>query len=421
MSTSNNLQILAIKGIFDKNNMKKIVLLCFLFLTTSIFYTQTFQTGTITVTFNDATRTGGYGSGGGPGRQIQTEIYYPATVAGSNVAVASSSFPVVVIGHGFVMDWSSYNNIYAELSQRGYIVALPRTESGFSPSHSDFGLDLALVGNKVMQLNLTNTIAPIFAGKVDQKLALAGHSMGGGSSFLAAKNNPSVTCLFNFAAAQTNPTSSQAAKQVYVPTLIIAGQADCVAPAAANQDKMWDSTASAKKFEIIIKNLTHCDFGNGTNFNCTFGQSVSGCSNSVANATALKLYMNFVNPFLDFNLKGVCSEGTRFMDSVNLSQVVFSKKQLGNLVCLSTNLSSKTDLTDLYIYPNPTSESIIIDGLTQTGATVNVFSSIGQKIGVPIIFYENKLKINFAELPKGLYTIEITDNHGKLTKRIVNN
>ena len=81
--------------------MKKLLFILITLLSTFGF-AQTYQTGTITLTFNDASRTGGFGSGGGAGRQIQIEVYYPATVAGSNVAVASGSFPVVVIGHGFV-------------------------------------------------------------------------------------------------------------------------------------------------------------------------------------------------------------------------------------------------------------------------------------------------------------------------------
>lgn len=399
--------------------MKKVLLLIIAVILFVPVFSQTFQTGTITVTFNDATRTGGFGSGGGPGRQIQTEIYYPATIAGSNVAVATGSFPVVVIGHGFVMDWNSYDNIYSELSKRGYIVALPRTEGGISPSHSDFGLDLALVGNKVMLLNTTNTLAPIFVGKVIQKLALAGHSMGGGSSFLAAKNNPSLTCLFNFAAAQTNPTSSQAAKQVTVPTLIIGGQADCVAPATNNQNKMWDSTASTKKFEIIIKNLTHCDFGNGTNFNCLFGQNTSNCANTVSSVTALKLYMNFVNPFLDFNLKGICSEGPRFMDSLNLSQVIFSKQQLGNLACLPTDLRDDDLMKDIIVYPNPAKDVLLVEGLNETDLQVQMYSVLGKQMVAIVGFNDGKLKIDLAELPKGIYILKLSTNNFSINKRIV--
>lgn len=398
--------------------MKNLFFLFLNILSISVF-SQTFQTGTITVTFNDASRTGGYGSGGGPGRQIQTEIYYPATSAGSNVAVASGSFPVVVIGHGFVMDWTSYDNIYSALSKRGYIVALPRTEGGFSPSHLDFGLDLALVGNKLMQLNVTNTLAPIFIGKVDQKLALAGHSMGGGSSFLAAKNNSSVTCLFNFAAAQTNPTSSDAAKQVLVPTLILGGQSDCVAPAAANQNKMWDSTAANKKFEIIIKNLTHCDFGNGTNFNCTFGQNSSSCPSSVNNVTALNLYMNFVNPFLDFNLKGICSEGNRFMDSLNLSQVVFSKNQLGVLGCAPLNLNEGQWNEKVQVFPNPVKDIVLIDGIDEAEFKLTVVTILGQAIDVKSSRNGNKLQIDFSDFASGIYIIKLSDQKNSFTKRII--
>lgn len=398
--------------------MRIFYLLLFSTLSCSVF-SQTFQTGTITLTFNDVSRSGGFGSGGGPGRQIQTEVYYPATIAGSNVAVASGSFPVVVFGHGFVMDWSSYDNVFSALSKRGYIVALPRTEGGFSPSHADFGLDLALVGNKLMQLNITNTLAPIFISKVDQKLAIAGHSMGGGSSFLAAKNNPNLTCLFNFAAAQTNPTSSNAAKQVYVPTLIIGGQTDCVAPSSTNQDKMWDSTAASKKYEVVIKNLTHCDFGNGTNFNCLFGQNSSNCPNTVSNLTALNLYMNFVNPFLDFNLKDICNEGTRFMDSLNLSQVIFSKKQLGVLVCAPLYLKERESLGLIKMFPNPVKDILVFEGIIEKDIKVEVLTMLGQISKAKILTSENKMRVDLSDLSSGVYLIKLSDSNTFILKRIV--
>ncbi|MEI8135852.1 MAG: T9SS type A sorting domain-containing protein [Bacteroidota bacterium] len=398
--------------------MRIFYLLLFSTLSCSVF-SQTFQTGTITLTFNDVSRSGGFGSGGGPGRQIQTEVYYPATIAGSNVAVASGSFPVVVFGHGFVMDWSSYDNVFSALSKRGYIVALPRTEGGFSPSHSDFGLDLALVGNKLMLLNITNTLAPIFISKVDQKLAIAGHSMGGGSSFLAAKNNPNLTCLFNFAAAQTNPTSSNAAKQVYVPTLIIGGQTDCVAPSSTNQDKMWDSTAASKKYEVVIKNLTHCDFGNGTNFNCLFGQNSSNCPNTVSNLTALNLYMNFVNPFLDFNLKDICNEGTRFMDSLNLSQVIFSKKQLGVLVCAPLYLKERESLGLIKMFPNPVKDILVFEGIIEKDIKVEVLTMLGQISKAKILTSENKMRVDLSDLSSGVYLIKLSDSNTFILKRIV--
>jgi hypothetical protein len=64
--------------------------------------------------FHDAAHTGNFGSGGGPSRQIQSEIYYPVTTAGTDVSVAAGTHPVVVFGHGFVMAWNAYQNVWEE-------------------------------------------------------------------------------------------------------------------------------------------------------------------------------------------------------------------------------------------------------------------------------------------------------------------
>lgn len=378
---------------------------------------QTFNTGTLTVTFNDPLRTGGFGSGGGPGRQIQTEIYYPAAVSGSNVALAAGSFPVVVFGHGFVMDWASYDNIYALLSKRGYIVALPRTEGGTSPNHADFGADIALVAQNMLALNATNTIAPAFTGKVLQKAALGGHSMGGGCSFLAAKNNTNIACVFNFAAAETNPKASSAAKFVTVPTLIIGGERDCVAPASTNQDKMYDSCLAAKKFEVILKKLTHCDFGNGTNSNCLLGQNLSFCGSQVSNTVALNQYMAFVNPFLDHLLKADCASGNRFMDSVNLSPVIFSKKQTGTLACVTAGIDELAK-EEIRISPNPLQS----DKLTLVSEfplnTINV-SDITGKIHISEQVDGSEATLELSVLPPGMYFIIIKSERGTSIRRLV--
>jgi dienelactone hydrolase len=398
--------------------MKKLAAILFLF--SLVGKAQTFQTGTTTITFNDPSRTGGFGSGGGPGRQIQTEIYYPSSTTGSNVALASGSFPVIVFGHGFVMSWDSYSTIYSELSKRGYIIALPRTEGGTSPNHNEFGKDLALIGNKILELNISNTLAPIFVGKVSQKLALAGHSMGGGCSFLAAQNNNSVTCVFNFAAAQTNPASSQAAKSVNVPVLIVGGEKDCVASPAVHQDKMWDSTGSPNKFEIIIKNLTHCDFSNGTNVNCNFGQNASGCPNSVSNATARQLFMNFVNPFVDALLKDDCTAAVKFTDSVNISQVIHAKKVAGSILCTNTSVTKNNLIPQYSLFPNPATEEISIIS-SEKFIKADIYSIEG-KIIKHIILNEKQNKISVHELDPGCYFIVAeTEDQKRSAQKFIRN
>jgi hypothetical protein len=243
--------------------------------------------------------------------------------------------------------------------------------------------------------------------------------MGGGSSFLAASNNNGLTALFNFAAAQTNPRSSMAAKTVTVPTLIIGGQNDCVAPIISNQKQMWDSTASGIKFNINLKALTHCDFGNGSNFNCTFGQTTSGCPNTIGNTTALKLYMNFINPFLDATLKNDCIEASRFMDSLNLSQVVFSKSVLGNLACGPTTIKNIDDEKTFIISPNPTNSKVKI--MVNRDVQIKLFSVEGKQMNTQIDIDSDGYLISVIGFPKGIYFVEFTDKKFRLVKKLIVN
>ncbi|MBL7935882.1 MAG: dienelactone hydrolase family protein, partial [Bacteroidia bacterium] len=342
--------------------MKKIVSFIIAFTFTTIAFAQ-LPVGHMSINFKDASRTGGYTiSGGiamtGTGRTIGTEVYYPATVAGNNQPVASGQFPIVVIGHGFAMTYDNYDNIYNRLASLGYIVLLPRTESGIFPTpvHADFGLDLKLVANQGMALNTINTPTALatFNGKVIQKSAIGGHSMGAGCSFLAASGNNTVTCIFNFAAATSNntPNSIASASLVTVPTLVITGQLDNVADSTV-QNSHYNSTASTKKFHVIIKDVTHCDFGNGASSTCNIGQA--SCGNTTCNMNLFRRYMTYVEPFLEHQLKGVCLAGKQFMDTIQSPSTVrvgrkitgtlytpFSVSIAGNTVVCSGNTTTLT-------------------------------------------------------------------------------
>lgn len=81
--------------------MKKIILfisICFAVKA----HSQIFPVGHMSINFKDASRTGGYSiSGGimmpGSGRTIGAEVYYPATITGTNTPVApGAQYPVVV-------------------------------------------------------------------------------------------------------------------------------------------------------------------------------------------------------------------------------------------------------------------------------------------------------------------------------------
>ena len=111
---------------------------------------QPYKIGHTTINFIDASRSN---------RNIATEVYYTADVSGDNVALTtlnSLKFPSLVFGHGFVMTWDAYQNFWEALGPNGFIIAFPKSEGSFSPSHLEFGKDLAFVINQMNVLGVTN-------------------------------------------------------------------------------------------------------------------------------------------------------------------------------------------------------------------------------------------------------------------------
>jgi pimeloyl-ACP methyl ester carboxylesterase len=271
-----------------------------------------YQVGHTTITFNDPARTGGFGSGGGSGRQIQTEIYYPANTSGDNVAVASGQFPVITFGHGFAMSWDAYTNIWQHYVARGFIMAFVRTEGSLipSPSHGDFGTDLRQVSDKMLGLN-TNA-SSIFNGKIIQKAAIMGHSMGGGASFLAAANNTNIATVIGLAPAETTPSAIAAAPNVSVPALVFSGTADGVTPPADHHIPIYQGLTSTCKSFVSITGGAHCYYAN-SNFNCDFGESTSSPNISITRTEQQTAVYSVLDPWLDFKLKDICQSYAAFL------------------------------------------------------------------------------------------------------------
>lgn len=309
--------------------MKNILLsIFFLFFFLSVFQAQ-FAVGHATITFNDPTRTGGFGSGGGTGRQIQTEIYYPAASAGNNVAAANGVFPVIVFGHGFVMSWDAYQNIWEHYASLGYIVAFPRTEGTFSPNHGEFGKDLRLVVQKIQELNTTS--GSILFGKTHPNSAIIGHSMGGGATILAAENNSSIKTIVGLAPANTTPSAISAAVNVTVPALIFSGSQDGVTPAAVHHTPIYQGLNANCKTFVSILGGGHCYYAN-TNFNCDFGETTSSTGISITRAQQQERTYSILDPWLDYTLRENCAaypvfvtatETTSFLSESNCSAGLF--------------------------------------------------------------------------------------------------
>ncbi len=363
--------------------MKNILSIIFVFVSL-IVQSQTYPVGHMSVNFKDATRTGGYaitGSsvvtvGGSTGRDIGTEIYYPATAVSNNVAVATGTFPVVVIGHGFVMTWDAYTDLWTDLVSNGYIVCLPRTEGGFSPVHLDFGKDLAKIAEYMtttMTMNAPGSPAPSLVGKINPRVALSGHSMGGGASFLGAQTNTNITTMVNFAAANTNPSSQHAAKFISVPSLIISGENDCVAPPNVHQKPEYDSLIITNtKAYMSVKGGDHCSFASRGNTNCMFGQGTCSPQPTISEAQQKNAAYMAAKLWLDYFLKQDCSAWPRFKDSLNTSMRFVNDVMVSDIVT-PVITANGTLLTCTTAAPN---YQWYLNGGIITGATTNTCNAL---------------------------------------------
>ena len=86
------------------------------------------------------------------------------------------------------------------LAAQGFIVVLPGTESGLSPSHDRFANDLVFAARAVQAV-------VFFAASAGTDRSYGGHSMGGGAAFLAAAKDQNARALFVMAPAETNPSA----------------------------------------------------------------------------------------------------------------------------------------------------------------------------------------------------------------------
>ena len=296
---------------------------------------QNFSVGNTSITFFDSLRN----------RNINTEIYYPSDYTGQNEPVSNGAFPVIIFGHGYLIEWSAYENFWNALVPEGYILCFPTTEMGFTPNHQFFADDFKFIASQMQIENQNNS--SIFFNTISANTALMGHSMGGGAGFLAAENNPYINTLINFAAAETNPSAITATQNISIPTLIFSGGDDCVAPPVNHQDIMYNGLNSSCKTQIKIINGGHCYFAN-ENVLCSFGESSCNSNLSILRNEQQEITNNFLKPWLDFSLKENQSSFVVFNDSLQASsRITYSQ------FCNGTAIMKERSVNELKIYPNP--------------------------------------------------------------------
>tara|TARA_B100000508_G_scaffold137355_1_gene131559 strand:+ start:72617 stop:74314 length:1698 start_codon:yes stop_codon:yes gene_type:complete len=339
--------------------MKNLLLSITAILVAVIAFSQNHPIGHTTIMFEDPERNN---------RQIETEIYYPATSAGDDTPAVNGEFPVIVFGHGFVMAWSAYENLWTEFVPRGYIMAFPRTEgNAFSTDHQQFGWDLEFLVTAMQQQGADQN--SVLFEAVAPETALMGHSMGGGAAFLAADSlcnngNQNLKTLIGLAPAESNSngvSSIASATEVTVPSFILSGVQDGVTPPADHHIPMYNNLASDCKTILHIIGGAHCYFAN-SNFNCDFGEGTSSTGISISRQEQHDITFDFVNLWLDYTLKADCNDFTVFNDSLNTTPRANHDQVCSGPISFETSETATICQGDTYTFP---------DGTTSTSSTVH--------------------------------------------------
>ncbi|MEU8615982.1 alpha/beta hydrolase [Actinoplanes sp. NPDC048791] len=167
-------------------------------------------------------------------------IYYPTSTA-------EGTFGAVAISPGYTASWSSISWLGPRIASHGFVVIGIETNSTLDQPASR--------GNQLLAALDYLTRSSSVRTRIDaSRLAVAGHSMGGGGSLEAAKDRPSLQAAVPLA--PWNLTKSWSGLRV--PTLIVGGESDTIAPVSSHSIPFYNSIPSAtEKAYLELNNASH--------------------------------------------------------------------------------------------------------------------------------------------------------------------
>ncbi|MFB9542773.1 alpha/beta hydrolase family protein [Micromonospora sagamiensis] len=167
-------------------------------------------------------------------------IYYPTSTS-------EGTFGAIAISPGYTASWSSISWLGPRIASHGFVVIGIETNSIFDQPDSRGRQLLAALDYLVQQSSVRSRID-------GTRLAVAGHSMGGGGSLEAAVSRPSLQAAVPLAPWNTDKSWSD----VRVPTLIIGGEYDTVAPVSSHSEPFYTSIpATSEKAYLELNGESH--------------------------------------------------------------------------------------------------------------------------------------------------------------------
>lgn len=385
-------------------SLSKIITLILFSTLSQQLIAQPYFTGHTTISFTDSSRSN---------RSIPTEVYYPSTVAGDNVpfaGVANQTYPLIVFGHGFVMTWSAYENIWTTLTANGYIVAFPKTETGFAPVHATFAQDIAFLVTAME--NESNNASSILFQHVDSNSCVMGHSMGGGSALLSVQYNSTINAVAVLAPAETNPSAIAACSTIVIPSLIVAGGNDCITPSTTNQTPMYNAMASSCKSIVTVTGGSHCQFAE-SNFNCSIGEATCTPAPAISRAFQHAVVDSVLVPWLNNYLKSNCNDGIAFQNLLATSPNITSQQN-----CQICSVSNITTIPKEKTIINFNGNTLFVKSNSAIN-NIQLYNLQGQLLYSAVIKNEmNEFTVLLPELPMGICFVKVVTSAGETVTKI---
>jgi dienelactone hydrolase len=166
--------------------------------------------------------------------------------------------PAVAFGHGWLQPPQRYLGLYRHLASWGVVVAAPATHRGPLASARLFAADLRTALDVVSGIRLGSGDIGVDAGK----LAVGGHSAGGGAAVLAAAEDERVRGVFTVAASETMPSAVEAARLCLMPAVHLAAEEDLIAPPVGHAEAIAQNWGGPVQLRTIA-DANHLGFAEG--------------------------------------------------------------------------------------------------------------------------------------------------------------
>jgi dienelactone hydrolase len=167
-------------------------------------------------------------------------IYYPTTTA-------DGTFGAVVVVPGFTALESSIAWLGPRIASQGFVVFTIDTETTLDQPGQRADQALAALDYLTDRSSVRTRVD-------EDRLAVMGHSMGGGGSLEAARENPDLQAIIPMTPWHTTKTWST----VSTPTLIFGAENDSVAPVGSHSEPFYNTVpSSAEKMYIELNGASH--------------------------------------------------------------------------------------------------------------------------------------------------------------------